>query len=141
VSANFYYNVFRYRSLAKHLKLARLGENFAKTYLELNNYIVIEQNWTVPFGELDLIAQDGRSLVFIEVKTRNAKNLKTASFFDQLNLKKFQKLQLLGKLYARQMRPYLKERRLINLRWEIIGIEVNNPKIPSGFRLRHFVEI
>ncbi len=32
--------------------------------------VVLERNWRSRYGELDLIAQDGASVVFVEVKTR-----------------------------------------------------------------------
>ncbi|NLV79449.1 MAG: YraN family protein [Rhodococcus sp.] len=47
-----------------------LGEDLAAEYLERAGMTVLERNWRCRHGELDLIAQDGATLVFIEVKTR-----------------------------------------------------------------------
>jgi putative endonuclease len=39
-------------------------------YLRGLGYRIIERNWRSPFGELDIIARDGDSLVIVEVKAR-----------------------------------------------------------------------
>ncbi len=55
--------------------IGMLGENLAVDYLAKKGYIILERNVRTPFGEIDIIAQDGRAVVFIEVKTRStAKN-------------------------------------------------------------------
>ena len=48
------------------------GETYAYWYLRNLGYIVIRQNYRVPNrkGEIDLIAWDGPTLAFVEVKTR-----------------------------------------------------------------------
>lgn len=42
----------------------------AKAYLEKEGYVVLEQNFRVQKGEIDIIARDGEYLVFVEVKYR-----------------------------------------------------------------------
>lgn len=49
------------------------GEGLAVQYLERQGYKIIEKNWRYSrLGELDLIAEKGDTLVFIEVKTRTS---------------------------------------------------------------------
>ena len=50
-----------------------LGEDFAVYYLESCGYRIIERNFRCRLGEIDLIAQDGKTLVFVEVKTRRSR--------------------------------------------------------------------
>jgi len=50
--------------------LGRWGEKIAAGFLDKKGYMVIERNFRTPYGEIDLIAQDGAMLVFVEVKTR-----------------------------------------------------------------------
>jgi len=48
----------------------RLGEQIARNFLEEKGYKHIESNFYVRGGEIDLIMNDGQSLVFIEVKLK-----------------------------------------------------------------------
>jgi len=48
------------------------GEDLAAAYLERIGYRIIERNYRFDRGEIDLIAQDGDELVFIEVKARRS---------------------------------------------------------------------
>lgn len=48
------------------------GEALAAAYLERNGYGIIARNWRCPSGELDLVAVDGSTLVFVEVRTRRS---------------------------------------------------------------------
>lgn len=50
--------------------LGRLGERLAATRLEKRGYRILERNFRCPYGELDLVAEEGSDLVFVEVKTR-----------------------------------------------------------------------
>lgn len=49
----------------------RDGEERAEEYLIIKGYDILEKNYKNRFGEIDIIARDGKTLVFIEVKTRN----------------------------------------------------------------------
>lgn len=50
--------------------LGRWGEAQAARFLRIEGLRVIEQNVIFPAGEIDLIARDGDTIVFVEVKTR-----------------------------------------------------------------------
>lgn len=58
----------------KKKSLGRLGEELAVKQLKNNGYRILEQNFRSKFGEIDIIAQEGGDLVFIEVKTRWSKS-------------------------------------------------------------------
>ncbi len=51
-------------------KIGRVGETLATSALEKRGYCILERNFRCRAGEIDLIAQAGEDLVFIEVKTR-----------------------------------------------------------------------
>lgn len=50
--------------------LGRTGERLAMERLIAQGYQIIERNFRCRYGEIDLIAEEGNDLVFIEVKTR-----------------------------------------------------------------------
>ncbi len=51
-------------------EVGRAGEDVAANHLRQLGYAVEECNWRCRFGELDLIARDGETLVFVEVRSR-----------------------------------------------------------------------
>ena len=46
------------------------GENLAARHLQSRGYKIIARNYRCELGEIDIVARDGRTLVFVEVKTR-----------------------------------------------------------------------
>jgi putative endonuclease len=47
------------------------GENVAARYLRNQGFKIIVRNFKCELGEVDIIARDGKTLVFVEVKTRS----------------------------------------------------------------------
>ena len=54
------------------LNIAKTGESFAAAHLKARGYQILEQNYRAGRGEIDLVAQDGDCIVFVEVKTRRS---------------------------------------------------------------------
>lgn len=52
--------------------LGKIGEDCAEQFLQAQNYRTIKRNFRCRFGEIDLIALDGNTVVFVEVKTRRS---------------------------------------------------------------------
>jgi len=52
--------------------LGRRGEAAAARYLRRQGYTIVARGDRSPWGELDLVAVDGRTVVFVEVKTRRS---------------------------------------------------------------------
>jgi putative endonuclease len=51
-------------------RLGALGETLASEHLIRRGFRIIERNYRTRWGELDIVAFDGRTLAFCEVKTR-----------------------------------------------------------------------
>ena len=55
-----------------HIELGKLGERLAAAYLKQRKIEVLEANYRWKREEVDLIAKDTNTLVFVEVKTRTS---------------------------------------------------------------------
>jgi len=54
----------------ERISLGQKGEKLAASLLKKEGYRILEYNYRGRLGEIDLIAEDGDCLVFVEVKTR-----------------------------------------------------------------------
>jgi putative endonuclease len=50
--------------------IGKQGEGLARQYLQTQGYQILEENFRNKIGEIDLIAQKGNTICFVEVKTR-----------------------------------------------------------------------
>lgn len=58
------------RALRQPLSLGERGEREAARYLRRRGYVIVAHGQRDSLGEIDLIAVEGRTVVFVEVKTR-----------------------------------------------------------------------
>jgi putative endonuclease len=98
--------------------LGRAGEDVAAAHLERLGYDVIERNHRTRFGELDLIAFDGETIVFCEVKTRRAGA--RVSTWDALSERKQGQVRRIAAAWLAETpgRPFGED-----LRFDAIGVE------------------
>jgi len=57
---------------SKPQKFGARGESLAAWYLKKNGYKIIEQNYRSHLGEIDIIAREKKTIVFVEVKARKS---------------------------------------------------------------------
>ena len=57
---------------ARNQALGAYGERIAADHLVASGLVILDRNWTCRFGEIDLVARDGSTLVIVEVKTRSS---------------------------------------------------------------------
>jgi putative endonuclease len=79
--------------------LGSKGEDLAIRFLRKKGYRIIKRNYKTFVGEIDIIARDGNTIVFVEVKTRT--NNSFGYPFEAVNKKKRQKLKNLALLYLK----------------------------------------
>ncbi len=58
-------------------RLGRRGEDYAAQRLAALGYVLLARNWRCPAGEIDLVAEQHGTLVFVEVRTRRGDRLGT----------------------------------------------------------------
>jgi putative endonuclease len=55
----------------QNLALGRKGEEIAEVFLRQKGFEILDKHFTSHWGEIDIIAQDHNTLVFVEVKARS----------------------------------------------------------------------
>lgn len=81
-------------------KLGRRGERIARQYLENKGYSVLASNYYCRYGELDIVARDRESLVFVEVKCRRSRS----GLEQAVGSKKVRSLHLSAKSFMQKRR-------------------------------------
>ena len=100
--------------MASHNELGRWGEDVAANYLEHQGYTIMERDWKSGHRDLDIIARDGDTVVFVEVKTR-----RNRMFTDPEMAVDYQKIRNL----QQAANHYVKYRHIDNdIRFDIITI-------------------
>ena len=96
------------------------GETYAYWYLRRNGYVMIARNFTQRGmkGEIDLVGYDGKTLAFVEVKTRTSRRDEFGSPEDAVTPEKHRNLSRMARQFVREYRaagaPY---------RFDILAIE------------------
>lgn len=80
--------------------LGRWGEALAADWLRKQGGTLVAANWHCRFGEIDLIAEDGPYLCFVEVKLRKSGSFASAGSF--VDRRKQEKLRISAELYLSQ---------------------------------------
>ncbi len=66
-------------ALTNKRKIGDIGENVCCSYLEKRGFRIISRNYLKKWGEIDVIAEKGGTLRFVEVKTISRENVKDIS--------------------------------------------------------------
>jgi putative endonuclease len=80
--------------------LGNFGERVAAAHLEAKGYAILDRNFRVPEAELDLVARDGDTIVFVEVRTRRGGDAGMAAL--SVNARKAQQLHHAAAWYVEQ---------------------------------------
>lgn len=91
------------------------GEAVARRFLEGLGFRIVEENFSCRLGEIDLIAQDGEVLVFVEVKAR--RSVRFGSPAEAVHARKQRQI-------LRVAEAYMKEHRLrVPCRVDVVAVE------------------
>lgn len=83
-----------------HVQLGRRGERIAWRFARRLGWRLLARNWTCPQGELDLVALDGATVVFAEVKSVGPAS--PAQPEDHVTAAKRRKIRCLAETFLRQ---------------------------------------
>jgi len=119
----------------ERLRLGKRGEEAAARFLERKGLEILERNYSCPRGEIDIVAREGDRLVFVEVKTKTAREHLPPRY--SVNRRKQGRI-------IRVARWYLKEKKASRARCrfdvvEVIGSGAGRPEklthLPGAFRV------
>ncbi len=101
--------------------LGKLGELLAGDHLKRLGFHILERNYRTRWGELDIVAYDGTTLAFCEVKTRRMNGLRGTAL-EAVNRSKRAQVRKIarGWLAEREERPFAQV-----IRFDAIGITVD----------------
>lgn len=105
-----------------------LGEKMACQYLKGKGYKILDQNYRTRGGEIDIVAEEGKIIVFVEVKTRTNRLFGFPE--EAIDARKQHKLAITAENYLAVHRLYEADYRI-----DSIGIELGENG--SVLDLRH----
>lgn len=120
-------------STSPHLVKGRVGEQHASAFLIKKGYRILERNWRHRHLEVDIVACDAGTLIFAEVKTRQAGGITEP--WQAVDRNKQRNLIRAANAYIRQKKSTLE------VRFDIISVSINGSKteiihIPNAFQPR-----
>jgi putative endonuclease len=101
-------------------KKGKKGEEMAVSALEAKGMKIIAKNFRSKSGEIDIIALEGETVVFVEVKTWSAYGLENLQY--GLDLKKQQKIIKTAKYFLCENREYNK----MAIRFDVVFVKNNS---------------
>lgn len=118
------------RIFQKEDELGRKGEKIAIKYLKKSGFEIIEHGFRALRGEIDIIAREKDTIVFVEVKTRSSHEfgypLEAVDFKKQAQIKK------LASIYISK-----KFQKFIPCRFDVVGIIINEKGEPEIIHVRN----
>ena len=108
----------------QRLELGELGEKLALKKLKALGYKKITQNYRCALGEVDLIARDNDTLVFVEIKTRRGKSVGYAK--EAVDARKRRQLSKVALAYMKSNDCYG-----VKARFDVVAVSLtkDNPRI------------
>ena len=107
--------------------LGAWGETLAAEYLKKKRFSLIAAGYRCRFGEIDLIMQDRKNLLFVEVKVRKSDSY--AKAYEYVDHRKQDRIRTTASLYLSQNPTNLQPRFDIIEIYAPEGIETSKPQI------------
>lgn len=102
------------------------GEDLALDFLKNQGYKILERNFRIRGGEIDIVAIENQTLVYVEVKTRSSRTFGYPQ--ESVTPQKIKFLERAAKFY-RNNRQYLKLPSLERI--DVVAVDLADPSTPS----------
>lgn len=120
-------------------RLGQWGENQARLHLEARGYTILAANYRCRWGEVDLVAEQGGELVFVEVKTRRGSDFGTPE--ESITPAKAQRLTATAQDYL-QTQTHTEATANTPWRIDLISLQLDKTgKLERVSHLEHAVEV
>ncbi|OGI17433.1 MAG: hypothetical protein A3J63_03805 [Candidatus Moranbacteria bacterium RIFCSPHIGHO2_02_FULL_40_12b] len=118
--------------------LGQIGEDAAAKYLKKKGYKILERNYFNPLGrrlgEIDIVAEKEKEIIFVEVKTRVAKNYSDTLPEENINRSKLHKLNKIAV-------SYIRNKHLWNYPYHFDAISVLYDEAEKKTQVRHLKNV
>lgn len=114
---------------ANNRHIGILTESAATAYLAKKGYTIIQRNFRNRFGEIDIIARDKDTYVFIEVKAKTG--IAYGHPEDMINPRKIAKIKHMAEVYL--------DGKVVLCRIDVVAIVLDNSE--SILRLTHYENV
>ena len=108
------------------------GEALAEDHLRGLGYQIVGRDIRTPLGQLDLVATDGGTLVFVEVKTRTGHSFGLPQ--ESVDARKIRKLRQLA-LYYLKIRPHHG-----SVRFDVLGLTVRDGRLVRVDHIKNAID-
>lgn len=99
-------------------ELGQFGEETAVEFLKRKGFKILERNFRIKdWGEIDIVARDGDTLVFVEVKALSSNHFQKP--FEQVTPQKIARIKLAGSIYQDQ-----RSHKLEPMRIDVVSVQV-----------------
>ena len=105
--------------------VGKKGEEIVAEYLKKEGYVVLEKNWRLPIGEIDIIAMGDGCLVFVEVKTLINTTIESLDLL--IGKHKQLKIAKVAKYFLQKNRQYHK----LMMRFDVIVLRSDPFMVPK----------
>ena len=110
-------------------EIGALGEQLAVEHLAAQGLRVLARNWRCRYGELDVIAQESRTVVFVEVKTRTGDGF--GGLAEAVTAQKVRRIRRLAGLWLAEQDSHWS-----GVRIDVIGVRIGRRREPEITHLK-----
>ncbi|MBF0538429.1 MAG: YraN family protein [Nitrospirae bacterium] len=112
--------------MTRNLLIGKYGEWVAMRYLKGLGYMIIERNYKNEVGEIDIIARDDQTVVFVEVKTRRSDTF--GQPIEAITRRKRKKIIETALLYMQGLTPEPPAR------FDVVSVRLTGNKSSTGYQ-------
>ena len=109
-------------ALGGDLPLGQRGERAAEKHLRRNGYRIVAKNFRAAGAEIDLVAMDGETLVFVEVKTRRSRAAGAPE--EAVDERKQKRIRRAAEVFAARYRADEME-----MRFDIVAVDASGKRL------------